>query len=425
MSLPRTILSVVLFTTLFGAGCFVLGPLPFAHADEADDIQDDIASIQKKLKKAEERKQALETELQGINSSLSATQRTIAETQIKIRQTELTIERKEDEIELLEAKADAERLILSGLLQELSRTQDMPLPGLLLGEADLTLALAEPEHLLSVQQKIATLLETLETTHRDTEKEKAALQGLKDDHQDLLQDKLVEKRALAAEQQETVSDIEDQQSIIKRLNRELDELQSDLSKILGKSYNAKDIKEAVEFASKRTGVPKGFLMGVLKMETNLGANVGGCTYAEVEAGAEKNYKSGVLSKRSWNTFQSRRTLFKQITNELDIDYKKQKVSCNPRGYRGTGGAMGVAQFMPDTWMAYKSAVSAATSNRPPSPWNLTDGVMAMALKLDKVPGVDEGNRSAWKRAAAAYLGTSYAPYINGILYWADHYKELL
>ena len=56
---------------------------------------------------------------------------------------------------------------------------------------------------------------------------------------------------------------------------------------------------------------------------------------------------------------------------------------------------------------------------------LADGVMAMALKLDRVPGVDQGNRSAWKRAAAAYLGTSYAPYINGILYWADNYKKLL
>jgi len=87
--------------------------------------------------------------------------------------------------------------------------------------------------------------------------------------------------------------------------------------------------------------------------------------------------------------------------------------------------MGVAQFMPDTWVAYKAEVSAATGHRPPSPWNLTDGVMAMAIKLDRVPGVDDGNRSAWKRAAAAYLGTSYAPYINGILYWADNYKKLL
>jgi membrane-bound lytic murein transglycosylase B len=87
--------------------------------------------------------------------------------------------------------------------------------------------------------------------------------------------------------------------------------------------------------------------------------------------------------------------------------------------------MGVAQFMPDTWNAYKARVASATGHNPPNPWNLTDGVMAMAKKLSMVPGVTSGNRSAWKKAATLYLGTSYAPYINGILYWADHYKELL
>ena len=56
---------------------------------------------------------------------------------------------------------------------------------------------------------------------------------------------------------------------------------------------------------------------------------------------------------------------------------------------------------------------------------LGDGVTAMALKLKKTPGVTAGKTSAYKSAACSYLGTCYAPYINGILYWADNYKELL
>ena len=87
--------------------------------------------------------------------------------------------------------------------------------------------------------------------------------------------------------------------------------------------------------------------------------------------------------------------------------------------------MGVAQFMPDTWNAYKSSVTEKTGHHPPSPWNLTDGVMAMALKLSRTPGVTEGKKTAYKTAACAYLGTCYKPYIDGILYWADHYKQLL
>ena len=295
----------------------------------------------------------------------------------------------------------------------------------MLAEDDVTHFFQNEDGLLSTQERMTGIIEEINETKGKITEEKSSLEDAKKDHEELLALQNKQKQNLVAAKNDVQDDLEDQATTVNRLKKELNELEGDLSKILGKSYNAKDIEDAVDFASKKTGVPKGFLFGVLKMETNLGANVGGCTYAEVEDGAEKNYKAKKLGKVAWATFLRRRDTFKTITKELDIDYRKQKVSCNPRGYAGTGGAMGVAQFMPDTWVAYKSAVSAATGHRPPSPWNLTDGVMAMALKLDKIPGVDKGERAAWKRAAAAYLGTSYAPYINGILYWADNYKKLL
>lgn len=413
-----------LFSFLVASGIF-LTTLPVSAEDDADEIKDDISDVEKKLKAAEAKKKALEAELAGINASLSSTQRAIAETQIRISQAANTIERKEAEVALLEEQIEGKKGVIAGLMRELYYQGEWPLPRILIAEEQFTDVVNDPDRLLTVGEKISSALTALALTKADTESQKLSLEDAKKDHEALLQKKSIEKNVLVSDQQETLEDVEDVAKTVARLKKELAELQGDLATLTGKSYNAKDIREAVEDASKATGVPKGFLFGVLKMETNLGANVGGCTYAEVEAGAEKNYKSGKLSKRSWQTFQWRRDLFKGITKELGIDYKKQKVSCNPRGYTGTGGAMGVAQFMPDTWNAYKSAVASATGHRPPSPWNLTDGVMAMALKLDKVPGVDQGNRSAWKKAAAAYLGTSYAPYINGILYWADHYKELL
>jgi hypothetical protein len=295
----------------------------------------------------------------------------------------------------------------------------------MLGEDDFSQALDQATNVASFGEKVGFALNDLQDLKGETEEQKADLEDMKKSHEELLAEKSAEKRELASDQMETQADIAQQEKAISRLKKELSELQGDLSKILGKSYDAKDIEEAVEFASKASGVPKGFLFGVLKMETNLGANVGGCTYAQVEDGARANYKSGKLSKTSWNTFQWRRTLFKCIADELGIDYRKQKVSCNPKGYRGTGGAMGVAQFMPDTWNGYKSQVASVTGHKPPSPWNLTDGVTAMALKLKKTPGVTSGSKSAMKQAACSYLGTCYAPYINGILYWADNYKKLL
>lgn len=392
--------------------------------DDAGDIKGDISDVEKKLKAAQKKKDELEAELASINASLSATDRAITETKLKIQQTENIIAEKEAQIVLLEDQMDEEHDLLTELMRELYYEDEWPFPRIVLSESPLSDIVTQPDQLLTVQERIQKILHSLTSTKADTESQKQDLADAKQDHESLLKQKTVQKYTLAADQEETASDVEDQAKVVARLQRELTELQSDLAALTGKSYDAKDIEDAVSFASKKTDVPKGFLMGMLKMETNLGKNVGGCTYAEVESGAETNYKKGKLSKKSWQTFLSRRELFKQITKELGYDYKKKKVSCNPRGYTGTGGAMGVAQFMPDTWLAYQSSVESKTGHHPPDPWSLTDGVMAMATKLARTPGVTSGNRTAWKKATAAYLGTSYAPYINGVLYWADHYKEL-
>ncbi len=420
----KNILRYALFLLVFG--CFFSFSVPDVRAEEdPDEIEDDIAKTEKKLKEAEKKYGALKNDLNQISSTLTSTQQAILRVQNLLNQTTQTIDQKEAEIVNLDQQLVLEKKVLGNLLQELYMSNTTPLVEVVLAKDDVASFFQNEDGLLSLQERMTGIIEDITVTKGKITEEKSSLEEAKKDHEELLTIQNKQKQTLASQKNEVQENLEDQATTVNRLKKELSELQGDLSKILGKSYNAKDIEEAVDFASKKTGVPKGFLFGVLKMETNLGANVGGCTYAEVEDGAEKNYKAKKLGKTAWATFLRRRDTFKTITKELDIDYRKQKVSCNPRGYAGTGGAMGVAQFMPDTWVAYKSAVSAATGHRPPSPWNLTDGVMAMALKLDKIPGVDKGERSAWKRAATAYLGTSYAPYINGILYWADNYKKLL
>ncbi len=421
----KNLLWNLLLVGAFGTSLF-FAVAPMVQAEEdPDEIEEDIEKTEKKLKEAEKKYGLIQSNLNQISSTLTSTQQAILRVQNLLNQTSQTIDEKEIEIGNLDQQLNLEKKVLTGLIQELYLADATPLVEVVLGEGDVLSFLRNGDGLLSTQEKIVELIDEIASTKDKLLEEKSTLEEAKADHEELLAIQNKQKQSLAYQKSEVQEDLEDQATTVNRLKKELSELQGDLSTILGKSYNAKDIEEAVDFASKKTGVPKGFLFGVLKMETNLGANVGGCTYAQVEDGAEKSYKAKKLGKTAWNTFLRRRDIFKTITKELDIDYRKQKVSCNPRGYVGTGGAMGVAQFMPDTWMGYKAAVTSATGHRPPSPWNLTDGVMAMALKLDKIPGVDQGNRSAWKKAAAAYLGTSYAPYINGILYWADNYKKLL
>jgi len=173
----------------------------------------------------------------------------------------------------------------------------------------------------------------------------------------------------------------------------------------------KKIEEAAEFASDVTGVRKDFIMGMLVVESDLGRNPGKCTYKEVEEGAEDAHENGQLSSRAWDTFKERRETIKGLAEELGYDYEKLRVSCNPEGeYYGTGGAMGIPQFMPDTWLEYKDRISEVVGKENPDPWNVKDGVVAMALKLSDVYGVTEHDRYAERNAAKVYLSgtTSWA-----------------
>lgn len=423
-----TLTGVFLALTLLVGSQFGLS-VPALADESAKDIEKDISAIEKKLKSAVEKKETLEKELAGINTSLSATQRAILEAQIKIKQAVNAIERKQAEIELLEEQESEQTLILAGLMQDLYLEREIVLPRALLLSADFSDYVNQPERLLTIQEKMTNLLNALQGTKSEAEQARADLENAREDHQELLQDKVEEKQALSAEQRETSSDLAEQQATIGDLQKKLNKLKDNLSDLLGSSYDAKDVEDAAKFASKKTGVRKDFIMGMLVVESDLGRYTGGCTYAEVEKGAEARYKAKKLSKTSWATFQRRREIFKDIAAELDKNYKKLKVSCNPAGYTGTGGAMGVPQFMPDTWQGYKKSIASATGHNPPDPWNLTDGVMAMALKLARVPGVTSGNKSAEKNASKIYLsGTTsskYNWYANKVQYWADNYERLL
>ncbi len=188
------------------------------------------------------------------------------------------------------------------------------------------------------------------------------------------------------------------------------------------------IEEAVEFASEKTGVRKDFLMGMLVVESDLGRNTGACSYKEVEEGAEKSFKNGQLSQRAYNTFIERREKIKELSRKIGRNYEDVRVSCNPSRYAGTGGAMGIPQFMPDTWLLFEDKISEIVGKENPDPWNIKDGVVAMALLLADTRGVTDHNYYAERNAAKMYLsGTTsrqYDWYANQILYWASNYRKL-
>ena len=412
-------MSGVLFTLVF----VVLGSSPVVFAEEdAGDIKSDISRIEKKLKKETQELNALKQDLSQINSSLTSTQTLIQRVQNLLNQTEQTIGQKEKEIANLEQQLILERHVLRGLLQEMYFTGDMPLADIVLTEADFLGLLQGSDNLFSTQEKMQEVIRSISEMRAKVSDEKASLEDAKADHAELLALKNKQKQALVSDKIETQDDLEEQQATIAELQSKLQELKGDLNKLLGKSYDAKNIKDAIRFAASKTGIREGFLFGMLSVESRLGASVGGCDFKQSRMSA---YRAGI---------------FKEIASELKYDYKTLKVSCPPRSYKGTGGAMGAAQFMPDTWKGYKSTIASRTGHNPPDPWNLTDGVMAMASKLANDGGAKDGKTTItspcngkktsvkWETyASMRYLGWScYAlnNYAKTIQSLSGNYKSL-
>jgi len=337
------------------------------------ECNDKLDSLEKKLKKETAELNALQQDLGQINSSLTSTQQLIQRTQNLLNQTEQTIGQKEREIANLEQQLILERHVLTGLIQEMYFNGDVPLPEVILSSDDFRGLFQENDSLFSTQEKMQGVIQDISEMRAKITDEKISLEDVKKDHETLLQMKNKQKQALVAEKVETEDDLEEQQATIAELQSKLQELKGDLNKLLGKSYDAKNIKDAIQFAASKTGIREGFLFGMLSVESRLGASVGGCDYKQSRMSA---YRLGI---------------FKEIASELDYDYKKLKVSCPPRSYKGTGGAMGAAQFMADTWKGYKSVIASRTGHNPPDPWNLTDGVVAMASKLANDGGAKGGN----------------------------------
>lgn len=382
---------------------------PEEREEKAEDAEEEKEKLEKKAKKVEQEKAVLQGQLGTVQQKLGATKRTIADVESDIESKERDIQRHDAQITTLNAQIMLYRRSLSEALRQAYYEHGSGVSVNAVMENDGTRRFMEKtDDLFGVRSRIADYVHHVDSAKNLQTQKKEELEELKNEKETLLAEHKQKESGLLAQSSAVQTEIVRVDATLQELNAKMAVVESKLSALLGKSFSTDDIVEAAKFASKKTGVRKDFILGMLVVETNLGSFTGGCTY------------------KTSNMNETRKKYFKEICDDLDYDYKKQKVSCPPKNYKGTGGAMGVAQFMSDTWKGYESKIAAATGHNPPDPWDLTDGVMAMALKLANDGATKKSGE--WK-AASRYLGTCSTPstkfYCEDVLYWADNYEKKL
>ncbi len=414
------ILAILMLLVLVLSNFSFLSAKVQASSDE-DEVKDDIDDISKKIEKEQAAKSALEAELAKIQSSVYSTQEQIDKVRALIKESEENIARMEKEVDQMVDKIDLQKEFLKNLLQEVYYQRKSPVVSSAVLSDDFSQVFGVVDSYLTMEEKIMQIAQQIRDTKEKIEAEQEEIAEAKEEHEKILAVKVDQQHELLADRAETQGDIAEKEASISELQEKMAELKADLNRILGKSYDTGEIKDAIKFANKKTGVSKGYLFGMLSMESGGNPLAGACTY-----------KNAGMS-------DSRKEYFKDIVDELndegdkDYDYKKMPVSCASKSYPGSGGAMGAAQFMSDTWWKRKSAIASTTGHNPPDPWNLLDGVVAMALYLEELGATNDGKVSIknpctgksvkvdWEiYASMRYLGwtcygyTNYAPAVQSL-----------
>jgi peptidoglycan hydrolase CwlO-like protein len=399
---------------------------PARGASSDEELKTKIENLRSQISKYQDeidRKSQLEVTLAGriemLNADISKIELQIQETNLVISGLDGEIFSKQMEIDEMEKKIVAKQEVLKKFLQELYERGGPSATELVLGNKSFSDYFFQSESVESFEDQTKDIFDQLVSLQDDLKREKGVLVDKKTEKEDYRYIQMDQERSLESEKEmkdllatQTRSEKEVLQAQTEKLQAELNAIQS-----LGEPIAIGEAVKAAKDASKLTNVAPEFLLGVLRVESGLGTNVGG-----------GRYKTD-MNPSQWDTF-------KNICKELGIDPDKTPVSrraCYNKdakdGCGGWGGAMGPAQFMPSTWMGYKSKVEKTTGETPANPWDIRDSLVAMGLKLAAVDGVTKGDRKAWAKAAGMYLAggnwENYPWYSDRVLHYADGFKDIL
>ncbi len=418
--------AVAVFAVCFSANVVSVGSASDAGAAANGSVQSKIDDLRRQIENYQQEIDTRSEKQESINDSIGILSNDIKKIELQIQETDLQIEEldgeiaaKEVQIGEMEKKVDAQKRMLADFLQELYERGGGELSEIIFSQQSFSEYFEKAESLESFENQIKETHDQLEMARDELDGERKVLVEKKEDKenmrwiqndqsQSLEREKEMEKLLLSKIGNEKLA----LEQNVERLRTELSALQS-----LGEPINLEAAVKAAKYASGLTKVAPEFLLGVLRVESGLGTNVGG-----------GRYKTD-MNPSQWDTFRS-------ICKEVGLDPDKTPVSrraCYNKnsgdGCGGWGGAMGPAQFMPTTWMGYKDRIEKTTGKNTANPWNLEDSLVAMGLKLGAVEGVKEGDRKGWAKAAGMYLAGAnwdkYSWYSDRVLHYADGFKKVL
>lgn len=379
----------------------------------------EIASLDKEISSAQDNLDITNQDIESIQAELSETrayismlEQTIKAQKVLIREYVSSLYVQKD-VSLFEIILSQNQLSdLLGSVQKTGVMQDSITESITLIAAKEKEIVAENKHLFDKEEELISLKQSqeqqkglLQQTQEDKETLLAQTKGQQSEYEALLKESFATKQNLL-------------NSV--RLLGGADGRPGAIS--LEEAY-AMAVRNAARFDNK---IRPEYMVGILKVESGLGANVGRSFYKDSLSGCAAREGNDSPNNRK-RVYAAEEAAFEKITSALGLPITQPVSGCPFPKYRGTGGAMGPAQFMPNTWLGYEPRLRQLKGG-PVSPWNIEDAMLAMALKLlGRNEQAIAGNEELERRAALCYLGgcSGNMWYADKVLNEAIRTKELL
>jgi len=348
--------------------------------------EDKVGETQKEAKTLQNKISIFKNKISGLNNEIYRSNLMVKDLNLQIGDTQASIG-------VSTAQIEDSRLKLAELLRTIYEQDQRSLLEIMLAENELSDFFDELAALEALNIKNQELLGHIRSLKVQLEVEEGALTKEKGELEQLVVVSTLQKQEsqkLQKEQEsilQTTKGREDlYQAYIKETQVKASEIRKRIFQLAQVSEEeAPSYEEAyaiAKYVETITGVRPALLLGLMQTESAIGKNVGQCNcstrsycrYPDI------GYKE-VMHSGQWDAFL-------QITEGLGMDIGTTPISCSISGGKVQwGGAMGPAQFMPNTWLnpsnpdkGYKKRVEnivGGTAN----PWRVRDAFLAAGLYL--------------------------------------------
>lgn len=406
---------------------------------QLDSINAQIAQQQALLTTAQSQHQTLQSQINAYNAQIAKTQLQIQQINLTIQQLQGGIGSDNNTLASLSSQLADEQDSLAQILRQTQMLDDYSVVEVALSSQDVSGFFSDLDAFTSIKSALADSFDQIHQTSASTEAEKESLQA-----------KLVEEQQLQQEAQLAKANVQQQQAAKQKLLTQTKGIEANYQKLIAANQQtAAQIRTALfglaggggqiplptaitiaKQAGAETGVDPAFILGILKQETNLGANVGQCLLTNTpNKGDGKGKNTGTFIRA---VMAPNRDVgpFIAITDALGLDWASMPVSCPQPSVGGYGGAMGPAQFIPSTWTSYQVRISklAGHAGVQANPWNNLDAFTAIALYMADL-GAGAGTYAAEHTAALKYFAggswknPAFSFYGDSVMQYAAEFQQ--